>query len=112
MRIIVQEIAIKSPVNNKNTITWRFLCGSSLSFMINHIMHSKALYSRSTYEMNIQPFTLQETQAFLPKCSQREVMSAYLTIGGIPEYLKRIKNASSLLLGIGKHSFERDAFVV
>jgi AAA+ ATPase superfamily predicted ATPase len=86
------------------------LCGSSPSFMINQVMHSKALYSRSMYEMNIQPFTLQETQAFLPKCSQREIMNAYLTIGGIPEYLKRIKNASSLLLGISKNSFERSAY--
>lgn len=86
------------------------LCGSSPSFMINQVMHSKALYSRSIYEMNIQPFTLQETQEFLPKKSQREIMNAYLTIGGIPEYLKRIKNASSLLLGISKNSFEQSAY--
>lgn len=38
-------------------------------------------YSRSMYEI----------QAFFPKCGQRELMDAYLTIGGIPEYLKRIE---------------------
>jgi len=86
------------------------LCGSSPSFMINQVMHSKALYSRSIYEMHVQPFTLLETQTFLPKRSQREIMNAYLTIGGIPEYLKRIKNSSSLLLGISKNCFERNAY--
>lgn len=86
------------------------LCGSAPSFMVNQVLHSKALYSRSTYEMQVHPFSLQEMQAFFPKCGQRELMDAYLTIGGIPEYLKRIKNAPSLLVGICHQSFERDAY--
>lgn len=86
------------------------LCGSSPSFMINHVVNSKALYGRSMYEMHVQPFSLHETHDFFQKRSAREIMDAYLTIGGIPEYLKCIKNSSSLLLGICENSFKRNAY--
>ena len=34
-------------------------------------------------------------------------MDAYLTIGGIPEYLKRIKKHSSIHIGICEESFKK-----
>jgi len=86
------------------------LCGSSPSFMRNKVVHSKALYNRSTYELNLQGFSIAEAKAFLPKRSNREVMNAYLAVGGIPEYLKRIKKHSSIQLGICKESFEKDSY--
>lgn len=88
------------------------LCGSSPSFMINNVMHSKALYNRSMYEIAMKPFTLVEVQEFLKKHSHREIMDAYLTVGGIPEYLKRIKKSSSLLLGICKNAFSKNGYFV
>lgn len=81
------------------------LCGSSPSFMLKKVVYSKSLYNRSQYEIHLQPFTLAETQAFLPKRSKREVMDAYLTLGGIPEYLKRIQSYSSLFVGLCDESF-------
>lgn len=81
------------------------LCGSSPSFMLKKVIYSKSLYNRSQYEIHLQPFTLAETQAFLPKRSKREIMDAYLTLGGIPEYLKCIQSYSSLFLGICEESF-------
>ncbi len=81
------------------------LCGSSPSFMLKKVVYSKSLYNRSQYEIHLQPFTLAETQAFIPRRSQREIMDAYLTLGGMPEYLKRIKSYSSLFLGICEESF-------
>ncbi len=86
------------------------LCGSSPSFMINQVLHSKALYNRSMYEIPLQPFTLHETALFFKKRSQREIMDAYLTIGGIPEYLKRIKSEPSLFIGICKNAFKRGGY--
>ena len=86
------------------------LCGSSPSFMKNQVVHSKALYNRSMYELNLQEFSLHETQEFLGKRSHREIMDAYLTIGGIPEYLKRIKKYSSLQIGICEESFKKDSY--
>jgi AAA+ ATPase superfamily predicted ATPase len=69
------------------------LCGSSPSFMINHVIRSKALYNRSQYEMHLLPFTLQEMRKFLPKLSLHEIILAALTVGGIPEYLQYIRTS-------------------
>lgn len=81
------------------------LCGSAPSFMIQQVLHSKALYNRSTHEMRLNEFTLKEAQQFLKNRSEREVMTAYLTLGGIPEYLKQIRDSSSVLIGICYTSF-------
>ncbi len=88
------------------------LCGSSPSFMVSKVLRSKALYNRSQYELHVKPFSFKETCDFLPKCSPREVMDAYLTIGGIPEYLKRIKTSPSLYLGICNEAFSPNGFFV
>ncbi len=86
------------------------LCGSSPSFMINQVVHSKALYNRSTNELQLREFSLQETKQFLINRSIRETMNAYLTLGGIPEYLKKLTRASSVLIGICENSFKKDSF--
>lgn len=86
------------------------LCGSSPSFMRNQVVHSKALYNRSLYELNLSEFSLKETQDFLGKKSHREIMDAYLTVGGIPEYLKRLKKHSSIQIGICDESFKKDSY--
>lgn len=94
--------------NNKLLL---ILCGSSPSFMINEVMHSKALYNRSQFEMHLEPITLSEAKKMLPTRSNREVMDAYLTLGGIPEYLKRVNQASSVFLGICAQAFKKDGFL-
>lgn len=86
------------------------LCGSSPSFMIQHVVYSKALYNRSQHELHLQAFTAREVKSFLPKKSLREVMNALLTIGGIPEYLNRIKSASSIFVGICNQSFKPNSY--
>ena len=94
--------------HNKKLII--ILCGSSPSFMINHVLHSKALYNRSTYEFLLKEFSLTETQQFLKKRSEREVMDAYLSVGGIPEYLKWVNKESSVFLSLCKNSFTCGSF--
>lgn len=86
------------------------LCGSSPSFMRNQVVHSKALYNRSTHEINLSELSLKETQQFLKKRSHREIMDAYLTVGGIPEYLKRINQSSSIQIGICEQSFKKNSY--
>jgi AAA+ ATPase superfamily predicted ATPase len=86
------------------------LCGSSPSFMQNQVIHSKALYNRSIHEINLKEFSLHEANEFLGHRSHREVMDAYLTVGGIPEYLKRIKKHSSIHIGICEESFKKDSY--
>ena len=94
----------------KNSGIILILCGSSPSFMINHVTHSKALYNRSQHELFLKEFNLLETKAMLKKDSNREVMDAYLTVGGIPEYLLYLKKDSSTFLSLCKNSFRPNGF--
>ena len=86
------------------------LCGSAPSFMIDHVLHSKALYNRSQHEFHLKEFTICETKEFLKKRSTREVFDAYLTVGGIPEYLKWLNKDSSVFISLCKNSFMPGAF--
>jgi AAA+ ATPase superfamily predicted ATPase len=79
------------------------LCGSSPSFMIGKVLKSSALYNRSMHELPLEQFSLDETRQFLDgKYDHQEVMDAYLSVGGIPEYLKFLKTDSSVLLALCK----------
>lgn len=86
------------------------LCGSSPSFMIKSVIRSKALYNRSQYELPLKELNLPEAKAMLDTHSQQEVFDAYLTVGGIPEYLKRMKTKKSIYLTLCKESFLPGAF--
>ncbi|MES2199162.1 MAG: ATP-binding protein [Chlamydiota bacterium] len=86
------------------------LCGSSPSFVINQVIHSKSLYNRSQEELHLKEFSLSETAEYLSSRSKREVLDAYLSIGGIPEYLKRCKTASSVFLSLCENTFLPDSF--
>ncbi len=86
------------------------LCGSAPSFMLDYVVHSKALHNRSQHEFNLRELNLVETQSFLHGNSQREILDAYLTIGGVPEYLKWVKQESSVFLSLCKNSFTSDCF--
>ncbi len=86
------------------------LCGSSPSFIVNQVILSKSLYNRSQHELHLQEFSLSETRAFLAKQSIREVMDAYLTVGGIPEYLQRLRQRSSVFTSLCEQSFLPDSF--
>lgn len=86
------------------------LCGSSPSFMLNHVVKSRALYNRSQYELPMREFNLMEARMMLHKHSLSEVLDAYLTIGGMPEYLKRLTTGNSVFLSLLKESFLPGAF--
>ena len=87
------------------------LCGSSPSFMIGSVLKSKALYNRSQHELPLKEFNLLESKQFLgQKRSNREVMDACLSVGSIPEYLKRINKASSLFMGLCQNAFTTGGF--
>lgn len=86
------------------------LCGSSPSFMINAVIQSKALHNRSQYEIPLKELNVIEAKGMLTSYSQDEVLDAYLTIGGIPEYLKRLNTRQSIYLSLCKESFVPGAF--
>jgi len=86
------------------------LCGSSPSFIIKHIVKSKSLYNRSQYELPLGEFSLEETKKFLKNRSDKEVMDAYLLVGGIPEYLKWLAQDSSVFMSLCNATFKPGSF--
>ena len=86
------------------------LCGSATSFMINKVVHSKALYNRSQHEIKLKEFTINEAQEFFRRHALKDVMDAYLLVGGIPEYLNRLKKNSSIFLSLCEQSFKPNSF--
>lgn len=87
------------------------LCGSSPSFMINNVLKSKALYNRSLHELHLKPFSLKETSEFIGEgFSLEQALDAHLFVGGIPEYLKYIKQDKSILISMCRNSFKENAF--
>ncbi|MBF0363318.1 MAG: AAA family ATPase [Oligoflexia bacterium] len=95
--------------NNKDLLI--ILCGSSPSFMLSNVIRSKALYNRSQHELNLQEFSIKECSEFLAgDRSIEDIFDAYLSVGGIPEYLKYIRKESSSYLALCRHSFKRNSF--
>jgi hypothetical protein len=86
------------------------LCCSSPSFIINEVLLSQALYNRSQHEFHLRELSLRETKQFMHQRSNRELMDAYLLVGGIPEYLKWLNNKSSVMVSLCQNSFRPASF--
>jgi hypothetical protein len=96
------------------------ICGSAASWIINKVVNDRGgLHNRLTHRLQLMPFTLGETQAFLKskkvKLSPYEIAQIYMCVGGIPFYLKDIKNGFSVpqildQLFLGKFALLKDEF--
>jgi AAA+ ATPase superfamily predicted ATPase len=77
------------------------LCGSVSSFMVNKVIHSKALYGRIHLELQVGPLSLLESFHLLnKKRSQLECLKYYLIFGGVPKYLESIQTNQSYVKNI------------
>jgi AAA+ ATPase superfamily predicted ATPase len=85
---------------DKNKDTSRLfliLCGSSMSFMENHVLAYKApLYGRRTAQMKILPFDFFESRKFFRGFSAADMAAVYDAVGGTPQYLLCIDDKLSL----------------
>ncbi|MCK5797611.1 MAG: hypothetical protein KAI47_10530 [Deltaproteobacteria bacterium] len=81
------------------------LCGSSPSFMTTKVVRSKSLHSRSLHELPLKSFSLAEAAQFLEKHAPLDVLQIYLSIGGIPEYLRYFRAEKSVPLALSRESF-------
>ena len=94
---LLQEIA--SFWNSRWSKDPRFtlvVCGSSASWMLQKIIFNKGgLHNRTTLELNLKPFNLSETKDYLEskgaRLNNKQVLSLYMAIGGIPYYLDYVR---------------------
>jgi AAA+ ATPase superfamily predicted ATPase len=90
------------------------VCGSAAAWMVKHLLNNKGgLHNRVTERIRLRPFTLAETAAFLQAKNSvydsYQIVLLYMTFGGIPFYLDKIKVDQSVLQNVNALCFHHDA---
>ena len=92
------------------------VCGSAASWMIQNIVKAKGgLHNRLTSQIRLLPFTLGETESFLKSrkinLTRHQITELYMSIGGIPHYLKQIEKGFSTNQIIDRLCFSDSGFL-
>ena len=89
------------------------ICGSAASWMIQKVVNNKGgLHNRITRKIRLLPFTLAETSEYLKhnniNLDHYQVTQIYMTLGGIPQYLKEVFPGQSAAQNIDRICFTKD----
>lgn len=92
------------------------ICGSAATWMIQKVVHNKGgLHNRITRLIELQAFTLHETELFLSAShiaiDRHQIMQLYMAFGGVPYYLKEIKKGQSVAQNIDRICFEQSGLL-
>ncbi|MEM7655283.1 MAG: ATP-binding protein [Bacteroidota bacterium] len=86
-------------------------CGSAASWMIRELIHNHGgLHNRLTQRIQIQPFTLAETEEMLRNrghvLNRYQILQLYMVMGGIPYYLDALEVGKSAAQNIDALCFQ------
>ena len=96
----------------KNNNVMLVLCGSVASYVISHVIRSKALYGRISLEMLIKGLKPSEAvMLFKGKRSREEVLQYLLVFGGIPKYLEEIDLNKSFQQNMNRLCFSKNSIM-
>ncbi|MHA4808731.1 AAA family ATPase [Flavitalea flava] len=89
------------------------VCGSAASWMIRNIVNNKGgLHNRITQKIRLLPFNLYEVEAYLQSrhisLERYQLLQIYMSLGGIPQYLKSIQPGESPAQSIDRLCFSKD----
>ena len=88
------------------------LCGSSMSYMEDHVLAYKApLYGRRTAQLKVQPFEFMEACKHFPKFAAEDKAIAYGIVGGTPQYLLQLDDGLSIKENIKKIFLNPSSFL-
>ncbi len=92
------------------------VCGSAASWMIHHVINDKGgLYGRLSAQMRLEPFTLTEVENLLIakgiRLDRKQLISLYMSIGGIPKYLNFVKPGMSAAQMLNDFCFKSQGFL-
>lgn len=83
--------------NRNSSRLFLILCGSSMSYMEDHVLAYKApLYGRRTAQLKLSPFDFFEACHLFTKFSEIDKALAYGIIGGTPQYLMQMDDSLSI----------------
>lgn len=93
---------------NQNIVV--VICGSAAAWMIQKVVHHKgSLHNRITKRIDLKPFTLKETEAYLQSqhihFERYHILQLYMAMGGIPHYLEEVKGGISAIQNIEQICF-------
>jgi hypothetical protein len=76
------------------------ICGSAAAWMIRNVVQARGgLHNRLTRRIRLEPFRLAEVQQYLHyrkiRWDHRQIVMAYMALGGIPHYLNLIRPGQS-----------------
>jgi len=88
------------------------ICGSAASWMIDKVINNKGgLHNRVTMLLQLDPFTLAETEAYCKyrniKLNRYQILQIYMVMGGIPMYLDQLQPGLSAVQNIQEVCFSR-----
>lgn len=89
------------------------VCGSAASWMINNLIRNTGgLYNRVTERMKLEPFNLQETEAYFARrniiLDRYQIIQLYMVMGGVPYYLEQVEPGKSAMQNIEDLCFRDD----
>ena len=99
---------------NQNIVV--VICGSAASWMIQKVVkHTGGLHNRITKRIQLQPFTLLETEAYLKSrkitLNRYHIVQIYMAMGGIPHYLKEVEPGKSVVQNIDDICFSNSGLL-
>ena len=82
------------------------ICGSATSWILREVLRNEgSLNRRVTHSLFLAPFTLGEVEQYLRRernidWSRQQIIECYMVFGGVPYYLRQLKNRLSLAQNI------------
>jgi predicted AAA+ superfamily ATPase len=91
-------------------------CGSATTWLADKVFRNRGgLFNRVTRRMYLKPFTLGECEEYYAaegiQFTRRQMLEAYMILGGIPYYLSLLDNSVSLTQNIDKLCFADKAIL-
>lgn len=88
------------------------ICGSAASWMINKVVrHKGGLHNRITQRIQLDPFNLRETRAYLEaqnfNYGNYDIAELYMALGGVPYYLNALNPDLSPAQNLANVAFDR-----
>lgn len=92
------------------------VCGSATTWITHKLLRNKGgLYNRATRCIYLHPFTLHETEQYLKsrkiRWNRYDITECYMTMGGIPFYLKQLDPALTYTQNIDRLFFSPKAIL-
>ena len=89
------------------------VCGSATSWIVNNIMKNRGgLHNRLTEQIHLKPFTLAECEQYVRfqgiPMTRKEIVEAYMALGGIPSYWSLMRRGESLAQNMDRLLFSND----